>query len=269
MARLPIRSATLAGDVRGGVRLVIDGVQGVTGIVEAMHHRIARVSAPLGTVRDEPTRGITGLVYRGIRGTTGLVGQGLDAALAGVQALLTASWRDLPEAEAAPRRDAVVSALNGVVGDHLERTGNPLAIAMTLRTREAAPGPRLLLLIHGLCMNDRQWMRDGHDHGMALSKALGLTPVYARYNTGRHISVNGRELANRLEDCWRTGLFPSKASLSLATAWGAWWPAARCTTHRKRAWPGRRACASWCSSAVRTMAHRWNGGATGCIAAWA
>src|SRR6266702_6850392 len=102
-----------------------------------MHHRIARRSPPLGVVPDAPTRGITGLVYRSIRGTTGLVGKALDAALAGVEALLQASPSDLPQDEAMPRRDAVVAALNGVVGDHLERTGNPLAIRLDLRVRGA------------------------------------------------------------------------------------------------------------------------------------
>jgi pimeloyl-ACP methyl ester carboxylesterase len=204
-------AAGLLDDVRGGVRLVIDGVAGVTGIVEAMHHRIARVSPPLGTVRDAPTRGITGLVYRSIRGTTGLVGKTLDAALAGVQAMLQSSLRDLPPDEAMPRRDAVVAALNGVVGDHLERTGNPQAIPLELRAGAAMAGsadaptasPCVVLLIHGLCMNDRQWMRDGHDHGQALAQALGCTAVYARYNSGRHISANARELAAAVEQLLR------------------------------------------------------------------
>ena len=94
--------------------------------------------------------------------------------------------------------------LNGVVGDHLERTANPLAIRMQLLRREDGrdaaelplPGPHVLLLIHGLCMNDRQWTRGGHDHGQALAQALGCTPVYARYNSGLHVSTNGRELAH-------------------------------------------------------------------------
>jgi pimeloyl-ACP methyl ester carboxylesterase len=207
LARLPKQPVGLLGDVRGGVRLVIDGVGGVTGIVEAMHHRIASRSPPLGFVPDAPTRGITGMVYRSIRGTTGLVGKALDVALAGAEALLQASLRDLPQGEAMPRRDAVVAALNGVVGDHLERTGNPLAMQLELRVRDELPatadvpatGTRLLLLIHGLCMNDQQWTRGGHDHGQALADALGYTPVYLRYNSGRHISVNGRELAEALE----------------------------------------------------------------------
>ena len=199
MAKVPKHPARAITDLRGGVRLVIDGVSGVTGIVEAMHQRIAGLAPPVGTVAEKRTRGITGLVYRTIGGTTSLVGKGLDAALAGVQALLKASLEEASGDEAAPRRDTVVAALNGVVGDHLERTGNPLAIRMQLRIRSAARGPRVLLLVHGLCMNDRQWTRDGHDHGLALADALGCTPVYAHYNSGRHIHANGRELSLQLQ----------------------------------------------------------------------
>ena len=48
-------------------------------------------------------------------------------------------------------------------------------------------------------MNDLQWNRQGHDHGAQLADTLGYTPVYVRYNTGRHVSVNGLELATQLE----------------------------------------------------------------------
>jgi len=54
-------------------------------------------------------------------------------------------------------------------------------------------------------MSDRQWLRRGHDHGAALARDLGFTPVYLHYNTGRHVSENGRELAGLLEtlfQCW-------------------------------------------------------------------
>ena len=135
MGKLPKRQSAVS-DARGGVKLAVDGVRGVTNIVEAMHSRIARVPLPLGKMADTPTRGITGLVYRSVRGTTSLIGAALDAALAGVQVMLKASARDVPEEQAMPRRDAVISALNGVVGDHLERTGNPLALEMQLNRAE-------------------------------------------------------------------------------------------------------------------------------------
>jgi len=201
----PKRRAGVASDLRGGARLVIEGVKGVTGLVEAMHSRIARVPFPLGTVPDAPTTGITGLVYRSIGGTTALVGKVLDTALAGAEALLPASLQQLPSGTPGASREAVVAALNGVMGDHLERSGNPLATPMALQPRpaDAKRGPRILLLVHGLCMTDHQWTRGGHDHGQALAKSLGCTPVYARYNTGRHIGTNGRELALHLEQLLR------------------------------------------------------------------
>jgi pimeloyl-ACP methyl ester carboxylesterase len=54
-------------------------------------------------------------------------------------------------------------------------------------------------MIHGLCMNDLQWARAGHDHGAALGHALGATPVYLHYNSGLHVSINGHALAQQLE----------------------------------------------------------------------
>ena len=34
---------------------------------------------------------------------------------------------------------------------------------------------------------------------LARARALGATPLFLRYNTGRHIADNGRELADQLE----------------------------------------------------------------------
>ncbi len=58
-------------------------------------------------------------------------------------------------------------------------------------------------------MSDQSWYQGGHDHGVALAAALGCTPVYARYNSGRHVSVNGRQLAaelGRLAAAWPVAL---------------------------------------------------------------
>jgi triacylglycerol lipase len=40
-------------------------------------------------------------------------------------------------------------------------------------------------------------------YGELLAREHGVTPVYVRYNTGRHISTNGRELAQRLRELAR------------------------------------------------------------------
>lgn len=169
----------------------------MTNLVEAMHERIARRPGAMASSGGR-TRGLTGLVYQTVRGVTRLAGGGIDALL-GLLPLAT---------DASPtsrEREALVAALNGMIGDHLARSGNPLATPMTLRLHgevvETMPPEceRALILVHGLCMNDLQWTRDGHDHGQALQRDLGLAPLYLRYNSGEHISTNGRELAERLE----------------------------------------------------------------------
>ena len=178
-------------DIRGAVRIAVDAAVGVTGIVESMHRTIQQGAPPLGPAVTERTRGITGFVYRRVRGTMGLVGQGLDLALR------LAADR-LQPAPASAGRDIWRSRINGLWGDHLALTGNPLALPMTL-TPGGPPTRRLLILVHGLCMSDRDWCRDGHDHGQRLAELLGATPVRVQYNSGRRVCHNGSELASRLE----------------------------------------------------------------------
>jgi len=195
-------------DIRGYSRLAIDATLGLTRLVETMHHNISRTPGIIGKHTQEPTKGITGLVYRTIQGATRLVGSGIDALLAQLIPLL-----DQESAASSNTREAVLAALNGVLGDHLAASANPLAIPMQLRrdghplvlTAEALAasipnaGGRILLLVHGLCMNDLQWQRKGHDHGEALAAAAGFTPLYLHYNSGQHVSTNGRAFAGMIE----------------------------------------------------------------------
>ena len=198
-------------DLQAAVRLATQATTGVIGIAEGVHQSVRQklgLSAGAGSDR---TGGLTGQIYRGIRGVTAMVGHGLDGALSTLLPLL-----DDPSThpEPSPGREAVLAALNGVMGDRLLAHNNPLVQRMELRLagqplaldrathlRERLTGasPHLLLLVHGLCMNDTQWLRNGHDHGTFLAQALGCTPVYARYNSGLHTSINGRELAGQLE----------------------------------------------------------------------
>jgi pimeloyl-ACP methyl ester carboxylesterase len=206
---MPTPNRTQLADLRGVTRMAIDASAGVADIVERMHRTIQLRPGPLGAAATDTTRGITGFVYRSVRGGMRLVGHGIDASLAPLAALL-------PEGESTPERDAFLSAVNGVYGDYLERTANPLALDMCLRLRgsridpenpspaiEAARGTpangRLLLLVHGLCLNDWQWTRDGHDHGAALADQHRCTPLYLRYNTGLNVAANGQSLADLLE----------------------------------------------------------------------
>lgn len=189
-ASRPRRATVRIDDVRGALRLAVEGIHGVTRIAQGLHGNIAGLAPPLGRVPERPARGIAGFVYGAVRGGSSFVGAGLDAALA----LLPKQ----EPGEEAPARHATVAALNGVLGDHLARTGNPLTIHMELIAR-GATSPHVLLLVHGLCVGDRQWTRKGHDHGLALAQALDCTPLYVRYNSGRHVSESGAELADQLE----------------------------------------------------------------------
>ncbi len=199
-----------ASDLRAVAQLAIQATAGVTRIVEGVHQSVWDTLGVKGGHLPGQTGGLTGLVYRSVHGVNRLVGKGVDKALA---RLLPA--RDPGDAThaATPEREAVLAALNGVLGDRLAADHNPLATPMTLRYKGQAldwqnpPAPaevsgKILLLVHGLCMNDLQWQTE-HDgrpvnHGTALAQALGCTPVYLRYNSGLHTSQNGHELSRQL-----------------------------------------------------------------------
>jgi hypothetical protein len=199
------------GALRGASRLAVEATTSVAGVVEAMHHGIGAGPAILGRPLARPVALFTGPAYGSIRAVTRLVGAGVEAVLDHLAPAFTL----LPGARAPrpPPLEALVAVLNGVLGDHLAERRNPLAIEMRLRSdgrpleldREAlrAAFPKatraLLVLVHGSCVSDLQWTREGHDHGAALARDLGFTPVYAHYNTGLHASVNGRALAALLE----------------------------------------------------------------------
>ena len=240
-------AAVRPSDARGVSRLAIDATEGLTAVVEAMHQRIARAASVPDTPVHVAAREMAGLVYRTVRGMTRLVGDGLDGALAGLEPLLDRGGTS-------PRREAILAALNGVLGDHLVETGNPLAIPMRLRRlgRPLDPGPalapaipdaggRLLVLVHGLCMNDLQWSRDGHDHGAALARDLGYTVVHLHYNTGLHISLNGRGFADLMESLVRHWPVPLSELAILAHSMGGL--VARSAVHQGteagQAWPQR------------------------------
>jgi pimeloyl-ACP methyl ester carboxylesterase len=189
---------------QGVGRLTIDAVFAITDIVESMHKRISPISALLPATEKEHLWGIGGLVYRNIRNVTGLVGKSIDAPLAAISKAL-ASQPDSISTQ------ALLAALNGVLGDHLVLRDNPLAIPIHFRRKGIIlndkqlsevinqSNGKLLIMVHGLCMNDLQWHREGHDHGAELAKESDMEVIYLHYNTGRHISDNGKQFAGLLE----------------------------------------------------------------------
>ena len=245
------KAARHVADLRGAAQLATDATAGLTDLVEAMHESIARVPGFGAGTLDGRTSGITGLVYRTIRGVTRVVGGSVDALLGLLAPALEGA---APLAAPRPEREAVIAALNGVMGDYLAATGNPLATPMALRRdgRALVLEPdalkaelhdahgALIVMVHGLCMNDLQWTRDGHDHGQALAHELGFTPLYLHYNTGQPVSVNGSEFADLLDQlvaawprpvqrlvllCHSMGGLVARSALLHAQATQQGWPA--------------------------------------------
>ena len=98
---------------------------------------------------------------------------------------------------------------------------------------------KLLVLVHGSCMNDRQWLRRGHDHGAALARDLGYTPRL-RPLQQRPARLDQRARARRAARAARRGLAGrrSTSSRSSATAWAGSSRAARATRESGEATAG-------------------------------
>ncbi|MFN4119788.1 esterase/lipase family protein [Acidovorax sp.] len=198
-----------ASDLRGVARLATQATAGASRVAEGVHQSVlGTLGLPEGAEPGQ-ARGLTGLVYQSIRGVTRLVDAGLQAGLSRLEPF----WTPTDTGATAPvqwEREAVLAALNGVLGDRLARDHNPLCTAMgwyrqglpldpsALAASGTATG-KVLVMVHGLCMNDLQWRHHGHDHGDYLARTLGYTPVYLRYNTGLHTSTNGATLSAQLE----------------------------------------------------------------------
>lgn len=188
-------------DARGLGKLLVDTTVGMTDALERVHKNMLAPAA-------------VDLVYDTIRSMTRTVGEGVDVVLAQLPQRLGTIG---PSAE----REAVLSVLNGLLGDRLRASDNPLFLPMHLR-REGKPltlthdalttaipqaSTRLVVLAHGHCMSDLQWSRNGHNHGTAIAARHGYTDVYLRYCSGLHISDNGRNFSDLLEtllDQWPT-----------------------------------------------------------------
>lgn len=111
----------------------------------------------------------------------------------------------------------LLPALNGIVGDKLDEEKNSLAIQMSFRKlNEDISIPDLsisdslketdgdlVIFVHGLMADEVLWdepSRGKKGFGVLLKEEKNKTILYLRYNTGRHISQNGRTLSNLLEN---------------------------------------------------------------------
>jgi pimeloyl-ACP methyl ester carboxylesterase len=201
------------------VRLGFEELRGFTESIGTMERDIAGRAfghVPLGT----PIKFVHDTVAKGV---VGALGGAASAAGRGAQTVVERRPRPERPLSATLPGGMGLAFLNGLVGDRLEREGSPLQQPMAVRVgglpvpprrravAEAFPQatPRLVVFVHGLMGEEHGWLlgrRQGReDYGTRLARDLGCTPVYIRYNTGRHISENGRSLADLLEalvDAW-------------------------------------------------------------------
>jgi pimeloyl-ACP methyl ester carboxylesterase len=191
--------------LRGASRLAVEATLGVAELVEAMQLEIGGGPRVLGRPFLPVARLLSAPVHAGIGAVTRLVGRGVELAL-DAAALLGG-------ARATIDADTARAVLNGVIGDHLAATGNPLAIEMALRRQgerleleRGALGARfpgaprkLLVFVHGSCRHDRPRCAPGQDGLSAIARELGFARVDLLYNTGLHVSANGRAFAALLE----------------------------------------------------------------------
>ncbi len=62
----------------------------------------------------------------------------------------------------------------------------------------------IVFFVHGLMYDENCWLASGFNMTEAFERDFDLFPVHVRYNTGRHISENGLELADFMEELFRS-----------------------------------------------------------------
>jgi pimeloyl-ACP methyl ester carboxylesterase len=210
MQRSDIRAVSdLAGEASSVLTNLVRGMH--AGISGRVFDSIGPSATPTRTIHDGLTRAIYTGVDRGIRSAAHVAGV--------VAAEVWGNEADEPLESRTDSTAAAVAAVNGIYGDVLTEQESPLAGAMTIRCSdkpvaltpqalaEAYPAAtnRVAVFVHGWCLTEQSWSRqrveteDGRSYGERLRDDLGYSPVFVRYNTGLHVSVNGRTLAEILE----------------------------------------------------------------------
>ncbi len=206
-------------EMRAGGALLGDALGEGVGVVRDVHRAIAtRVfgalsgrAAPVRLVHDA----VAAAAYRTVRAGHSVI----PRAVLAVAAPLAADDRSITSV---PAGRLTLGALNGMYGDHVERRYPALALPLALRAEGsdvalsaegiarsyASPSSSLVVFVHGLCESEESWSLAAERHhgdrsvtyGSLLRDDLGFTPLYLRYNTGRHVSDNARDFAALLEE---------------------------------------------------------------------
>ncbi len=121
-----------------------------------------------------------------------------------IDRVMRRSFDALPAVSVSDTQVDALAVLNGAVGDLLDEQDSPLGIQMSITPGIAGAPPdevngHVVVFVHGLMQTEECWGDDAVSYGNGLVNSLGVKSLYVRYNTGRHISMNGRDLADALE----------------------------------------------------------------------
>jgi pimeloyl-ACP methyl ester carboxylesterase len=179
---------------------------GIGSINQAVAGRVFRAVGPGAALVRPVHEAVTRGVFTGLGAGTRAIGMAAGAVL---------GRREAASLSTTPHGSALIAAITGLRGDVLEAEGSPLCQPMAVRIAgepvglgpdslgEAFPEatPRIVVFVHGLMTTEFSWGLGGREpYGARLARELGCTPVYVRYNSGRHISENGRSLSDLIEE---------------------------------------------------------------------
>lgn len=206
-------------DIEALADLLGEAADATGGIAQDTHEAIAArafaatgaLGRPVQRIHDGIARAVYGGVRRGLRSGVAQAGRAVARSMPA----------DAPAVGSRTGEAVALGALQGFAGDLLEARDSPLATTLGIRLHgelvpptpaalaEAFPAPtrRLAVFVHGLCETEHAWsglprLGDAPRHTPfpALMQAdLGATPLMIRFNSGRHISDNARDLAALLE----------------------------------------------------------------------
>jgi pimeloyl-ACP methyl ester carboxylesterase len=208
-------------EVRALSALAFDELRSFPGAIRDMHLGIAQrafrgvgpAGRPVQLIHDAVSSRAYGAIGAGASGLGKVLDTAMERRGIGEQTSLSTTQRG----------SFGLAVLNGLIGDRLQRDGSALHQPTSARMhgerialdgsslRDAFPeaAPRLVVFIHGLTGDEFCWSwgrnpatnPDAKDpYGSRLASDLDYTPVYLRYNSGLHISENGRTVAVLLEE---------------------------------------------------------------------
>jgi len=234
-------------DVPGGIRDMH------LGIAQRAFRGVGPAARPIQRIHNAVSRGVYGAIAAGTTGVGQIADKALEAERVGNGTVLSSTHAG----------GALIGVLNGLRGDSLERSQSALHQPVSVRVnggtvradadslRSAFPNAsgRIVVFIHGLMGTEFNWdwgsERDAAGpsggYGVRLASELGYTPVYLRYNSGRHISENGRSVAALLDELTRAWPVEVRSVALIGHSMGGLVARSACHygSQSARLWPGR------------------------------